>query len=302
MSLVNVVNVIGSYVGITDMLDVAATSVLIYYVLLLIRGTRAVQILTGVLVLVGLLGVAKLLQLYLLGTILNLLVIGAAVTLPIVFQPELRRALEQIGRGGLLHIGGDARNRTRTEDKGIAMLARTAFLLSRNKLGALIVIEQQSGLKEFVESGTFIDGQLSAELLLAIFNPRSPLHDGAVIVRQNVIEAAGCFLPLAEQVLSERRIGTRHRAAVGLTEQTDAVVIVVSEETGTISIAREGKLTRPVEEEGRLMKMLLAVTRAPRDRRRFVNNDLVAHFRARLAPARGSEDNVRGDHPKELRT
>ena len=298
----SLLNLIRSYVGITDVLDVAATSVLIYYVLLLIRGTRAVQILTGVLVLVGLLGVAKLLQLYLLGTILNLLVIGAAVTLPIVFQPELRRALEQIGRGGLLHIGEEASDRTRSEDKGIAMLARAAFLLSRNKLGALIVIEQQSGLKEFIESGTAIGGQLSAELLLAIFNPRSPLHDGAVIVRENVLEAAACFLPLAEQVLSERRIGTRHRAAVGLTEQTDAVVIVVSEETGAISIAREGKLTRPVEEEGRLVKMLLAVTRAPRDRRRFVNNDLVSHFRTRLAPARESEGNVRGDHPKELRT
>jgi diadenylate cyclase len=299
MSLLNLIH---SYVGITDVVDVAATSVLIYYVLLLIRGTRAVQILTGVLVLVGLLGLAKLFQLYLLGTILNLLVIGAAVTLPIVFQPELRRALEQIGRGGLLHIGEETSDWTRPEDKSIATLARAAFLLSRNKLGALMVIEQQSGLKEFIESGTTIDGQLSAELLLAIFNPRSPLHDGAVIVRENIIEAAGCFLPLAEQVLSERRIGTRHRAAVGLTEQTDAVVIVVSEETGAISIAREGKLTRPVEEEGRLVKMLLAVTRAPRDRRRFVDNDLVSHLRGRLAPARRSEGNVRGDHPKELRT
>ncbi len=118
----------------------------------------------------------------------------------------------------------------------------------------LIVIEQQSGLKEFVESGTLLNANLSAELLLALFMPRSPLHDGAVIVRENVIEAAGCFLPLAEQSLAERRVGTRHRAALGLTEQTDAVVIVVSEETGAISIAREGKLSRPVEEEARLVK------------------------------------------------
>lgn len=293
-------DLIHTYIGITDIVDIAATTVLIYYVLLLIRGTRAVQILTGVLVLVALLGMAKLLQLYLLGTILNLLVIGAAVTLPIVFQPELRRALEQIGRGGLLHIGEDVTDWTRPEDKSIATLARAAFLLSRNKLGGLIVIEQQSGLKEFIESGTAIAGQLSAELLLAIFNSRSPLHDGAVIVRENIIEAAGCFLPLAEQVLSERRIGTRHRAAVGLTEQTDAVVVVVSEETGGISIARHGKLTRPVEEEARLIKMLLAITRPPRDRRGF-NNDLVSHLRGRLAPAR-PEGTVRGDHPKELRT
>jgi diadenylate cyclase len=290
-----------NYVGITDVIDIVATAILIYYVLLLIRGTRAVQILTGVLVLVGLLGLAKLLQLYLLGDILNLLVIGAAVTLPIVFQPELRRALEQIGRGGLLHIGEETGEWTRAEDKGIATIARAAFLLSRNKIGALIVIEQQSGLKEFIESGTQISGILSAELLLAIFNNRSPLHDGAVIVRENVIEAAGCFLPLAEQVLSERRIGTRHRAAVGLTEQTDAVVVVVSEETGSISIARQGKLTRPVEEETRLAKMLLAITRPPRERRRF-NNDLVSQLRSRIAPPKGTQGTVHGDHPKELRT
>ena len=295
-----VFNTLYSYLGITDVLDIIATSVLIYYVLLLIRGTRAVQILTGVMVLIGLLGLANLMHLVLLGTILQWLVVGAAVTLPIVFQPELRRALEQIGRGGLLHIGEDATDWTRPEDTSIAMLARAAFLLSRNKLGGLIVIEQQSGLKEFIESGTLLNANLSAELLLAIFMPRSPLHDGAVIVRENVIEAAGCFLPLAEQSLAERRVGTRHRAGLGLTEQTDAVVLVVSEETGAISIAREGKLSRPVEEEARLVKVLLAVTRPPRDHRRRAN-DFVWHLRARLAPHR-DKGNLRADHPKELRT
>jgi diadenylate cyclase len=290
-----------AYVGIADLIDIAATSVLIYYVLLLIRGTRAVQIMTGVFVLAGLLALASLLHLYLLGAILQVLVFGAAVTLPIVFQPELRRALEQIGRGGLLHIGEEQSDWIRPEDKAISTLAHAAFLLSRNKLGGLIVIEQQSGLKEFVESGTSLNADLSAELLLAIFMPRSPLHDGAVIVRENVLAAAGCFLPLAEQRLAERRVGTRHRAALGLTEQTDAVVIVISEESGAISIAREGKLSRPVEEEARLIKMLLAVTRAPRDRRRFVDNDLVSHLRARLATNK-NKGNVRADHPKELRT
>lgn len=297
MSLVNTVL---SYVGLTDIVDILATSILIYYLLILISGTRAVQILTGVLVLVGLLGLANLLHLYLLGSILQILVVGAAVTLPIVFQPELRRALEQIGRGGIFHLNDDPIEWNRPEDKAIATLARASFLLSRNKLGGLIVIEQQSGLKEFIESGTLLDAQLSAELLLAIFMPRSPLHDGAVVVRENIIAAAGCFLPLAEQSLGERRVGTRHRAAIGLTEQTDAVVIVVSEESGSISIAREGKLSRPVEEEARLVKILLAVTRPPRDRRRLPN-DFVAHLRARLAPHR-DEGNLRADHPQELRT
>jgi diadenylate cyclase len=295
------VNSIFTYVGLTDFIDIAATSVLIYYVLLLIRGTRAVQILTGVLVLVGLLGLADALHLFLLGAILQLLVVGAAVSLPIVFQPELRRALEQIGRGGLLHIGEDTSEWMREEDESIVTIARAAFLLSRNRLGGLIVIEQQSGLKEFVESGTLLQAKLSAELLLAIFMPRSPLHDGAVIVREHLIEAAGCFLPLAEQPLSERRVGTRHRAAVGLTEQTDAVVVVISEESGSISIAREGKLSRPIEEEARLAKVLLAVTRPPRDGRRFAGNDFVSLLRARLGYRR-DKGKVRADNPKELRT
>jgi diadenylate cyclase len=177
----------------------------------------------------------------------------------------------------------DEHARTRAEDKVMATLAKAAFLLSRNKYGALIVIEQQTGLKEFVESGTTLNAELSAELLLSIFVPRSPLHDGAAIVRENVIEAAGCFLPLAEQSLTERRVGTRHRAAIGLSEQTDAVVIVVSEESGAISVAREGKLSRAIEEESRLFRVLLASTRPRRDLR-TTRADFVTHLRARLRP------------------
>lgn len=276
-------NSLAQYVSLTDVLDIVATSVLIYYLLLLIRGTRAVQILTGVFVLIALLGIANLLHLLVLGTILQLIVVGAAVTLPIVFQPELRRALEQLGRGGFFRLQDDDRARTRAEDKVMATLARAAFVLSRNKYGALIVVEQQTGLKEFVESGTTLNAELSAELLLAIFVPRSPLHDGAVIVRENIVEGAGCFLPLAEQSLTERRLGTRHRAALGLSEQTDAVVVVVSEETGAISVAREGKLSRAIEEESRLFRVLLASTRPRRDLR-TTRADFVTQLRARLRP------------------
>ena len=275
-------NSVAQYVSFTDLVDILATSVLIYYLLLLIRGTRAVQILTGVFVLIALLGVANLMHLLVLGTILRLIVVGAAVTLPIVFQPELRRALEQLGRGRFLQFQDDQGARNRAEDKVMAMLAKAAFLLSRNKYGALIVVEQHTGLKEFVESGTTLNAELSAELLLSIFVPRSPLHDGAVIVRENIVEAAGCFLPLAEQSLTERRLGTRHRAALGLSEQTDAVVIVVSEESGSISVAREGKLSRAIEEETRLFRLLLASTR-PRRNLRSTRNDFVTHLRARLS-------------------
>jgi diadenylate cyclase len=270
------------FIGPADLLDILGTSILTYYFLLLIRGTRAVQILTGVLVLVGLLGISKMLHLILLGSILNLVVIGAAVSLPIVFQPELRRVLEQLGRGGFLHLNeGQEAAGARGDDKVMAMLAKAAFALSRNKYGALIVVEQQTGLKEFVESGTTLNATLSPELLLSLFVPRSPLHDGAVIVREAVVEAAGCFLPLAEQSLAERRLGTRHRAALGVSEQTDAVVIVVSEESGSISVAREGKLSRPIEDETRLFRVLLATTRPRRDSR-AIRHDFVTQLRARL--------------------
>ncbi len=279
-----------AYVGISDVIDVIVTSVLIYYVLLLIRGTRAVQIIIGILFLVCLLGVATFFHLYLLGTILRLIVVGAAVTIPIVFQPELRRALEQIGRGGLFRLQSDDEpGRARPEDRSILALAKTAFLLARTRRGALIVFEQQSGLKEYCESGTMLRADISEELLLAIFAPVSPLHDGAVIVRDGRIEAAGCFLPLAEQSLTNSRLGTRHRAALGLSEQTDAVVLVVSEQTGAITIARAGKLSRPVDDEQRLVKMLLAVTRPPRHQRGRPT-DLISTIRSRLRPRTGVSD------------
>jgi diadenylate cyclase len=275
------------YVGISDVIDVIATSVLIYYVLLLIRGTRAVQILTGVLVLIALWGIAKLVHLDLLASILSLMVVGAAVTVPIVFQPELRRALEQIGRGGFLRMEGERGDGAggRTEDHTIAVLGRTAIDLSRDQRGALIVIEQQSGLKDYCETGTMLRADISEELLLSIFAPASPLHDGAVIVREGRIEAAGAFLPLSEQRPGTSRLGARHRAALGLTEQTDAVVLVVSEQRGAVTIARAGVLSRPVEDEQRLVKMLLAVTRPPRARRR--RPDLIANLRSRLRTQRG---------------
>lgn len=272
------------YFGISDVVDIIATSILIYYVLLLIRGTRAVQILIGILVLLGLLGVATLFHLNLLGTILRLLLVGAAVTIPIVFQPELRRALEQIGRGGLFRMESERGGPGRTEDRTIAAIARAAFVLGRGHRGALIVLEQQSGLKDYCESGTMLRAEISEELLLTIFAAASPLHDGAVIIREGRIEAAGCLLPLSEQSPARSRLGTRHRAALGLTEQTDAVVLVISEQTGAIRIARAGLLSRPVDDEQRLIKMLLAVTRPPRQRRR---TDLIAHLRSRLRTVRG---------------
>lgn len=252
--------------GISDAIDIVATSVLIYYLLLLIRGTRAVQIVLGLLTLVVVLAISNLLHLLVLATVMQYLLLGTAVTLPIVFQPELRRALEQIGRGRFFQ-------RAPADDEAItaslvAIISESAFRLSRERLGALIVIECQTGLREYVESGTALDGRLSTDVLLAIFQKVSPLHDGAVIVRDLLIEGAGCFLPLSENTISaERHVGTRHRAAVGVTEQTDAVVVVVSEESGDVHVARAGRLSVRIDDEERLQRVLVACIRPARKTR-----------------------------------
>ncbi|MGH7708274.1 MAG: diadenylate cyclase CdaA, partial [Vulcanimicrobiaceae bacterium] len=241
---------------IVDAIDIAATAVLSYYLLLLIRGTRAVPILSGIFVLLLVLAGANLLHLLVLATVLQFLLLGTAVSLPIVFQPELRRALEQIGRGSVLaHESAQVAANLET---AIAILAKAAVALSSRRIGGLIAIEQTTGLLEFVESGTRLDARLSYDLLLTVFVPRTPLHDGAVIVKGMRVEAAGCFLPLSENVDSTRHLGTRHRAALGLSEQSDAVVLVVSEETGAISVARAGRLSRELGDEARLRSVLLA--------------------------------------------
>jgi diadenylate cyclase len=278
--------------GVSDAIDIVATSVLIYYLLLLIRGTRAVQIVLGLLTLVIVLGLSNVLHLLVLATVMQYLLLGTAVTLPIVFQPELRRALEQIGRGRFFRRApGD-------EEAIIVQLvdavAASAFRLARRGLGALIVIEGQSGLREYVESGTALDAKLSVDLLLAIFHKESPLHDGAVIVRDTIVEGAACVLPLSEnQVAAERHLGTRHRAAIGLTEQTDAVVVIVSEETRTISVARAGRLSVRIDDEDRLRKVLAACIRPPRRPNAAEAPAWFANLLNRLSRAPGNSEKLR---------
>jgi diadenylate cyclase len=268
--------------GWSDVVDIIATATLVYYLIILIRGTRAVPIIMGIAGFAALLGIANFFHLLVLGTILQYALLGAAVTLPIVFQPELRRLLEQLGRGGLI-ARPEGMEEGASLEEAVATLARAAVVLSRNRVGALVAIEGATGLREYVESGTRLDAKLSVELLLAIFNTKSPLHDGAAIVKGTVIEAAACFLPLSENVLTESHLGTRHRAAIGLSEETDAVVLVISEETGAISVARTGKLSRELDDETRLRSVLLACCRASRGVRP-----------QRVAPARFGRRRLRG--------
>ncbi|HEY8656819.1 MAG TPA: diadenylate cyclase CdaA [Candidatus Limnocylindria bacterium] len=244
-----------------NVLDIAIVFVFIYYALVLIRGTRAVQLLLGVLVLFFIYGMAVFFVLNLTKLVLQALAVVAVVAIPVVFQPELRRALGQLGQLGPLN-----RLLTPTDDEAVDQvvdeLTRAALLISGAKHGALIAIERGTGLQDYSESGVQINGKLTAELLASIFMVRSPLHDGAVIVRGSTIVAAACLLPLEETPeRAAQRYGMRHRAALSISSQTDAVVIVVSEETQALSIASNGRIIGGLDEE-RLRRVLSSLLRS----------------------------------------
>jgi diadenylate cyclase len=251
----------GQCCGWNNVLDILIVAVFIYYVLVLIRGTRAVQLLIGVLVLVLIYWLATLLRLTLTALLLQALFAVALVALVVVFQPELRRALGQLGQLGplnrLLVPGADE------EVHGVVdELVRAALLISEARHGALIVLERGTGLQDYSETGVPIHGKLTAELLASIFMTRSPLHDGAVIVRGHQILAAACLLPLEDTAdRTAHRYGMRHRAALSISGQTDAIVIVVSEETQAISIASSGRMIGGLDEE-RLRRVLSSLLRS----------------------------------------
>jgi diadenylate cyclase len=242
-------------------LDILIVAVFIYYVLVLIRGTRAVQLLIGVLVLVLIYQIATWAQLTLTTLLLQALFAVALVALVVVFQPELRRALGQLGQLGRLNRLLGPGNEEGLE--GIVdELVRAALLISEAKHGALIVLERATGLQDYSETGVPVNGKLTAELLASIFMTRSPLHDGAVIVRGGQILAAACLLPLEESAdRGAHRYGMRHRAALSISAQTDAIVIVVSEETQAISLAAGGRIIGALDEE-RLRRVLSSLLRS----------------------------------------
>jgi len=225
----------------SDVFDIILTAYFVYAVLLLIRGTRGMQILQGLAVLLVLRAVAQYFHLWTVFSLLNALLIVSGVAIPVVFQPELRRALAQLGRAGF-HEAPQFGDREGV-DRLSAAIGTAAAVLSRSAIGAIIVIERNAGLDDYIESGTRIDATVTPEVLLSLFAPRAPLHDGAVIIKAGRIAAASCFLPLSERVLFDRRTGTRHRAALGITEQTDALAVIVSEESGAIAIASDGRLS-----------------------------------------------------------
>ena len=231
-----------------DILDIAILTYLLYRLIIIIRGTRAQQLLKGLIILLVALAGSGVFGLRTINWFLQGLMAMGLVAIPIVFQPELRRALEHIGRGKIFQRSA---YEFEEEDFGVVLeeLLKAIPALVKKKIGALIVIEREIGLKDVIETGIKIEGIVTAELLVNIFMPRSPLHDGAVIIRRLSLAAAGCFLPLTENTNLSKELGTRHRAGLGITEVSDSVVIIVSEETGVISLAHEGKLIRYLDEK-----------------------------------------------------
>lgn len=236
---------------IRHIVDITVVAFVLYQLLLLIRKTRAEQVLKGVVFLFFIYFVTKGLRLNTIAWILENTINFGITAVVIVFHPEIRRALEQIGRGRFfersLLLGDDKDRDVQNIVDGIADAVAN---MSKTRTGALIVVEKQTGINEIIETGVKIDARLTRELLENIFVPNTPLHDGAVVIRGNRIAAAGCFLPLTENPNLSKQLGTRHRAALGITESSDALAIIVSEETGVISMAQNGKLTRYLDMDG----------------------------------------------------
>ena len=230
---------------IADILDILIVAFLLYQLLMLTRETRASAVLKGLVMLLLASWFSDLLGLTALNWVLMNVVNNGALVLVILFQPELRKALEQIGRGAI-HTSSKTADMEQSEHI-ISELTNCLLTLSRRRVGALIVLEQRIGLKDVIETGTTLNSQISAALLENIFEPNTPLHDGAVVIRGPHIMAAACILTLSEGKGISRELGTRHRAALGITETTDAITLIVSEETGIISTARNGKLTRHLD-------------------------------------------------------
>ena len=231
---------------LVDYIDILIIAFLIYQLVLLTRQTRAIQVLKGLAIIIVASYVSELIGLTALNWLLRSILNNGVIALLILFQPELRRALEQIGRSTKL----DRSSQQDESERIIDEITQCLLRLSKRRVGALIVFEQRTGLKDVTETGTAIDSLISAPLLENIFEPNTPLHDGAVIIRGQRVVAAACVLSLSESSAISRDLGTRHRAALGVSENTDAEVFIVSEETGIISMARGGKLTRHLDAEG----------------------------------------------------
>jgi len=229
-------------IRVWDVLDILLVAAIVYRLFLIIKGTRAVQMLLGLGVLLLALVFSRWVDLYTINWLVQSFMAQVVLVILVLFQPELRRALAHMGENPLLSSLSPVES-----SKFLDEIVKAAVSLANRRVGALIVLERETELRNIVEMGTEVDAKVSRELILSIFHPTSPIHDGAIIIQRGRVAAAGCFLPLSMSSQISKSLGTRHRAAIGLTEETDAVVVVVSEETGTVSVVLGGRLTRDLD-------------------------------------------------------
>ncbi len=252
--IINMMSKSFSNMSIWSVLDILVVSYIFYKGYTLIKETRAEQLLKGMALIIVLIPISYMLKLDMLFFILNKTLTIGVLSIIIIFQPEIRRALEHLGRTAFDDISHA--NEKNIVDTTINEIVNAVQNLSESKTGALLVLEQSTGLNELIGAGTLIDANITSNLLENIFVVNTPLHDGATIIRNNRILASGCVLPLTNNVNINKKLGTRHRAAIGLSEVSDALIIIVSEETGTVSLAINGKLTRGYDKEK--LKMVLS--------------------------------------------
>lgn len=244
-----------SGIGINDFIDILVVAFVVYKILSFIRQSRAEQLVKGLLVILGATALSDLLHLYTLNWLLKSSLAVGVIALVVVFQPELRRGLESLGRSNILKTKFSQLDKNKAEDLANKFVDSVDGL-SNSRTGALIIIERETALTDICETGTKIDAEISEELIGNIFYEGAPLHDGAVIIRGERMHSAGCVLPLTQNSNLPSSLGTRHRAGIGITEHSDAISIIVSEETGIISVAKDGKLNRFLDKDG-LRKILL---------------------------------------------
>ncbi len=246
--------------------DILIVAYLFYRTFTLLRGTRAIQLVKGILLVVVATQLAGLLSLSATHFLLQTAELALLVAVPVVLQPELRRVLEQLGRSRIFGGHGFWHDLTAESfEELLNQVVKATRVLSNDHVGALIVMERETGLKDLVETGVPIDARVSWEMIANIFTPRTPLHDGAAVVRGDRIVAAACFLPLADTVGPASELGTRHHAAIGVSEQTDAIAVVVSEETGAVSLAEGGRLIRHLDDAS--LRRLLETSLRPPERK-----------------------------------
>jgi uncharacterized protein (TIGR00159 family) len=280
-------------------LDILFVAVIVYWLLGVAQGTRAAQLIRGLVILtLGIWGASRIFELTAIGWLLSRIWPALLVAIPVIFQPELRRVLEQIGHTGSWLRQPFPAGREVNMEQTVDEICRAAAQLSRNRYGALMVLERDTGLQDYADRGVALDATVTRQLLVNIFFPNSPLHDGAVIMRQDRILAASVVLHLTENVSADGQIGTRHRAAIGVTEESDALAVVVSEETGNISLAYSGRLIRNLDQERlrRALRQLLKLDRPAGRARR------VARARRIIRPGRSSasRDGLKSPTPNSM--